>query len=595
MRSLRKLIGLAILYAIIIVGIFLIQFRSDSLIRKNFHGIKVTLAQTENNADSASLKNSFQISYNGITFSADDAAPVTFSENGAERPVKLISYEEKEVSFILGFENEIKLIFALENEGQENAALTISAEMPENAQSVSLNFSPNAGYSMVDLKARSAIFADKTQEFSLNASAILDTVMTLQSGEPFARYEHFVGKNEFSLDSIEGHELASQGVYRANLAKLANSIIREFLDLSQHNVAFATTVSEQTVISFLAAMTEAGRHNEAINAIPKNFTESTRHTYLSAPFLGGMAATLPTLTMQIENFNTLIAQAVRSRALDIFTMENIAPYMYTQGNRGNVAALVRMPASMTDFEPTVLQAAGIIRAHAYFREQNSSMAQPLEPVLDLCAKKIMEALSIEAEKIVLAENEHPLSVIEMMTVADALIAYGIEKEFSREQSFGYFIVNSHINVESDLRILAEIYPILNHTNRYYPHFELLRTLDSGNIWAYTVSPEIGYRRDENLTISLDVEFPVGLSHYAFIAGIAPFRRIQIYNMDFRTDARFETYNSSGYIYRSNSQMLLLKSRHREQHEIVRLFYRNVVEQPETDAVSDTEHAAVPES
>lgn len=156
-------------------------------------------------------------------------------------------------------------------------------------------------------------------------------------------------------------------------------------------------------------------------------------------------------------------------------------------------------------------------------------------------------------------------------------------------------MNSHINDESDLRILAEIYPILNHTNRYYPHFELLRTLESGNIWAYTVSPEIGYRRDENLTISLDVEFPVGLSHYAFIAGIAPFRRIQIYNMDFRTDARFETYNSSGYIYRSNSQMLLLKSRHREQHEIVRLFYRNVVEQPETDAVSDTEHAAVPES
>lgn len=595
MRSLRKLIGLAILYAIIIVGIFLIQFRSDSLIRKNFHGIKVTLAQTENNANSASLKNSFQISYNGITFSADDGAPVTFSENGTERPVKLLSYEEQESSFALGFENEIKLIFALENEDQENAALTISAEMPESAQSVSLNFSPNIGYSMVDLKARSAIFADKTQEFSLNASALLDTVMTLQSGEPFARYEHFVEKNEFSLDTIEVHELATQRAYRESLAKLTNSIIREFLDLSQHNASFATTVSEQTVISFLAAMTDAGRHNEAINAIPKSFTEGTRHTYLSAPFLGGMAATLPTLTMQIENFNTLIAQAVRDRTLDIFTVENIAPYMYTQGNRGNIATLVRMPASMTNFEPTVLQAAGIIRAHAYFREQNSSMAQPLESVLDSCAKKIREALSIEADKVVLTENGFPLSAIEIMTVADALIAYGTEKELSREQSFGYFIANSHINDESDLRILAEMYPILIHTNRFYPHFELLRTLETGNIWAYTVSPEIGYQRDENLTISLDVEFPVGLSHYAFIAGITPFRRIQIYNMDFRTDARFETYNSSGYIYRSNSQMLLLKSRHREQHEIVRLFYRNVVERAAAEAAQNAGQSAASES
>lgn len=595
MRSLRKLIGLAILYAIIIVGIFLIQFRSDLLIRKNFHGIKVTLSQTENNDYSSSLKNYFQISYDGITFSADDDAPVTFSEDGTERPVKLISYEEQESSFTLEFEDEVKLIFALENEGQENSALTISAKMPESARSVTLNFSPNAGYSMTERKERSAIFADKTKEFSLKASALLDTAIAFQSGDPFARYEHLVEQNKFSLDDIEEHELASQSVYKENLAKLTNSIIHDFLDLSQHTANFATTVSEQTVISFLAAMTEAGRHNEAINAIPKNFTESARHTYHSTPFLGGMATTLPTLTTQVANFNTQIAQAVRNHTLDVFTIENIAQYMYTQGNRGNIASLVRMPASMTNFEPTISQAAGIIRAHAYFREQNSSMAQPLEPVLDLCAKKIMEACSLEAEKIVLAENASRLSTVEMMAVADALISYGTEKKLSHEQHFGYFIANSCLSNENNLHILAEIYPILIHTNKYYPHFELLRTLETGNIWAYTVSPKIGFRREGNITISFDMEFPVGLSHYTFISGIAPFRRIQIYNMDFRSDARFETYNSSGYIYRNDLQILLLKSRHREQHEILRLFYGNAPERPATEAAPSPEQNAASES
>lgn len=595
MRSLRKLIGLAILYAIIIVGIFLIQFRSDYLIRKNFHGIKVTLSQTETNDNSSSLKNYFQISYDGITFSADDASPVTLSEDGTERPVKLISYEEQESSFALEFEDEVKLIFAVENEGHENSALTISAKMPENAKSITLNFSPNAGYSITEQKERSAIFADKTKEFSLKASALLDAAITLKSGEPSARYEHLLEQNRFSLDDIEEHELSSQIVYKENLAKLTNSIMQKFLDLSRNNANFATTVSEQTVISFLATMTEAGRHNEAIGAIPKNFTESARHTYHSTPFLGGMVTTLPTLTTQIANFNTLIAQAVRNRTLDVFTIENIAPYMYTQGNRGNFAALVKMPASMTNFEPTVSQAAGIIRVHAYFRKQNSSMAQPLEPVLDLCAKKIMEACSIEAERIVLTENESALSTVEMMAVADALITYGTEKELSREQSFGYFIANSYLGVESDLHILAEIYPILIHTNKYYPHFELLRTLETGNIWAYTISPEIGFRRDGNIAVSLDVEFPVGLSHYAFVVGIAPFRRIQIYNMDFRTDARFETYNSSGYIYRNDLQTLLLKSRHREQHEIVRLFYGNAAERPATEAAPSTAQEAATES
>ncbi|MDE7291093.1 MAG: hypothetical protein K2N58_03505 [Treponemataceae bacterium] len=541
------------------------------------------------------MKNYFQISYDGITFSADDDAPVTFSENGTERPVKLISYEEEEFSFTLEFEDKVKLIFALENEGQENSALTISAKMPENAQSINLNFSPNAGFSMTERKERSAIFADKTKEFSLKASALLDTAITLQSGEPFARYEHLVEQNRFSLDDIEEHEMASQSVYKENLAKLTNLIIHDFLNLSQHSANFATTVSEQTVISFLAAMTEAGRHNEAINAIPKNFTESARHTYHSTPFLGGMSTTLPTLTTQVANFNTQIAQAVRNRSLDIFTIENIASYMYTQGNRGNVASLVRMPASMTNFEPTISQASGIIRAHAYFREQNSSMAQPLEPVLDLCAKKIMEACSLEGEKIVLSENESRLSAVEMMAAADALISYGTEKEMSREQHFGYFIANSYLRDENDLHILAEIYPILIHTNKYYPHFELLRTLETGNIWAYTISPEIGFRRDGNITISFDVEFPVGLSHYAFISGIAPFRRIQIYNMDFRSDARFETYNSSGYIYRNDLKILLLKSRHREQHEIVRLYYGNAPERPATQAAPSPVQNAASES
>ena len=587
MRSLRKLIGLAILYAIIIVGIFLIQFRNDYLIRKNFHGIKVTLSQAEHN-NSDSLKNYFQISYNGITFSADDDAPVILSENDTERPVKLISYKEQESSFVLEFEEEVKLIFALENKGHENSVLTIGASMPESAQSITVNFSPNSGYSMTELKERSAIFTNQSKEFSLKASALLDTAITLQNGEPFARYEHFVEQNQFSLDDIAGHKLANQDVYKRNLTKLTNSIIREFLDLSHHNANFATTVTEQTVISFLAAMTEAGRHNEAINAIPRNFTESARHTFHSTPFLGGMAATLPTLTAQIESFNTSIAQAVRNRTLDVFTIENIAPYIYTQGNRGNIAALVRLPASMTNFEPTILQAAGIIRAHAYFREQGSSMAQPLEPVLDLCAKKIMESCAIEAEKVVFVEEESMLSVVEMMVVADALIDYGTKKELSRELSFGYFIANSYLEEERDLRILAEIYPILVHTNSYYPHFELLRTLEAGNIWAYTISPQIRYSQDANLTISFDVEFPVGLSHYTFVNGITPFRRIQIYNMDFRTDNRFETYNSSGYIYRNDLQILLLKSRHREQHEIVRLYYRSAPEPSAPNAEQDSE-------
>ena len=71
-------------------------------------------------------------------------------------------------------------------------------------------------------------------------------------------------------------------------------------------------------------------------------------------------------------------------------------------------------------------------------------------------------------------------------------------------------------------------------------------------------------------------------------------------MAFRTDPRFETYNSSGYVYKKTTETLLLKSRHKTEFEKVRLVYREakpapapVVETPapaveETEAVTESE-------
>ena len=60
-----------------------------------------------------------------------------------------------------------------------------------------------------------------------------------------------------------------------------------------------------------------------------------------------------------------------------------------------------------------------------------------------------------------------------------------------------------------------------------------------------------------------------------LKGIPAFQQIFIYDMAFRTDPRFETYNSSGYVYKSDSQTLLLKSRHKSENENIRMSYTPV--------------------
>ena len=72
---------------------------------------------------------------------------------------------------------------------------------------------------------------------------------------------------------------------------------------------------------------------------------------------------------------------------------------------------------------------------------------------------------------------------------------------------------------------------------------------------------------------MNIDFPLSYTHYLIINGIDQFQQIYIYDMAFRTDPRFESYNSSGYVYKKSTNTLLLKSRHKSEFETVRLVYR----------------------
>lgn len=588
-HPIRKSIGLAAFYAILIVGIFVIQFRSDSIIRKNIRAMRVTLAETENSDQQTVLKNQFQLTYNGLLFSADEASPAVYTRNGSsvELPAAVVSFSQPDdLTFTLGFSQGIFLNFSL-SEDSEEASLSISAQIPDGIDSFSVNLFPFSGYSITEQKARQAVYKGKNVSYSLAAPRLAINKLIFLSNSRLAHYTVMADQAAFSLAQVAEKAYASEAMYEKSLKDLGSAIISEFTRSVNNNANFAGSMTEQTAISYIAAMADAGRYNEGLNTIPESFTKGTRRTYQSAPFFGSMAQMAPTLTMQIENFNNMISTATANRNLEIFSVNKIDEYMYAKGPKPDVTALVSMPASLTDFEPTVQEAAGILGTWSYFNANNSMLADYLKPVLEPCVQKIVDTCTFDGEKIILVENDAPLSVAAACEVGDAFVRYG--KRIGNQEVLlcGYMIVNSYVSEINglDLRTLSELYPILVHNNHFIPHFELLRTNENGNVWAWTCATDINYDRDENLTISLTINFPAGLSHYLFVNGITPFRRIQIYNMDFRTDPQFEIYNSSGYVYRSNIQTLLLKSRHKEQKEVIRLFYRDIVEE-ETSEVSE---------
>ncbi|MCL2130741.1 MAG: hypothetical protein FWH35_10375, partial [Treponema sp.] len=111
-----------------------------------------------------------------------------------------------------------------------------------------------------------------------------------------------------------------------------------------------------------------------------------------------------------------------------------------------------------------------------------------------------------------------------------------------------------------------------------------------NVWAWTTAPEV------NAVITTDVmditvRFPAQETHYMIIRGIRPFARLQLYNMDFRSDPQFERYDSSGWAYYAQEQTLVLKMKHRTIDENIRIIFREAQAPQAPAPVTETDNTA----
>lgn len=569
----RKSLGLIVLYAVVIIGIFIIQFRSDSIIRKTIHSMRVTFAEEENLAGNSSLKNQFQIACNGIQFFADENSPVEFREGNRTSQAVLQSIDEDDLSCTLNFSDDIKITFEL-TDTSDKAPLMISADFPSGIDFIAVNTKPLSGFTFLEQREKQVILEGKNSSYSLVAPRFNNSKLVFLQNSKFARYSPFIKQVDFSVDSVAEFEGASQAEWQHTINTLSSTIISEFISKSQSSATFTVNLTEQTVISYIAAMSAVGRYNEALNSVPDSFIRGNKRTYLSAPFFGSLARVAPGLQIQMENYKTMTAQALQTESFNIFAVDNIAEYFLINDTDLNVLRLLEMPTISQRDDFSLSQAAGILRVYATLKRNGSEIVQRLAPVLELCVKKITDSCKLESSKIRLAENDTNLSVLAAVSTGDALIQYGIESAEENVEKCGYLIVNSYISdlAGLDLQTLCEIYPIVVHNNSYYPHFVKIHAAGENTVWGWTAAQNITLTQDENLTMTIDIDFPMGLTHYVILCGINPFRRIQIYNMDFRTDPQFEIYNSSGYVYRTALKGLLLKSRHKSRHEIVRLFY-----------------------
>ena len=592
MRVIRKAIGLLIVDIVIIIGIFILQFRTDSSILKKIGNLQISMAKSETEDNSFALQNKLEVSYNGITLHSDDQNSIKIiqKDEPVAKNIKLISYTEEELQYTFNFTDDISVVVMLaQKEG--DSPLTVYADIPKDVTDLYIPFNFSYNTKILNQENNKIIIEGKKQNWSVNASEIVENYLHLTYAENLAHYAIYDESKKFTLDDLINLASAEKSAYDQTVNTINTNLINTFkTSLNENNF------TEQAVVAYISAMAKNGKYKAAIDDIPQDYKKSDSRTYLSAPFLNSLANMNTKLDSIIKDSNNKIKVAATNGMLDIFTIQNLAARLCIYSDKADVTTILRNAASADASSLTLAQISGILKTYVELLNLNQDYAVILEPVLDKCIQRITEACTFENDVLTISENDTFLSVVQAAETGVSLMRYGMATRNDTYTKAGRVIVNSYLGESSsfDLRTLSTIYPLLAYDNTFYPHIQLIHGSGKDVMWAWTCANDIKYATDDEGALVLSIDFPLEHTHYVILKGIPAFEQIFIYDMAFRTDPRFETYNSSGYVYKSDTQTLLLKSRHKSQIEKIRMSYKPVVKAAPAPAPKPVEKPAEPE-
>ena len=578
-HPIRKFLGLFVLYTVIILGIFALQFRSQSIFSKNFAQLRLTLTQNKDETQNIPYSDTFYIAYKGMTlFSDEENKSVLTYANGNQVPLVFSNWKEiDENSFELLFSENVSLLCKVSGEKKE--VLNISANLPAKAKEISIPYKFSKSYTVTDSSAKKMLLKSNNTQTELKAPEIKETEIVLLASNKNLIYSDYVPITRFTFDSILENPLALLDSYMQSKKDIKSASVNLF-------ASSLDSLTEQSVNAYMAEMTPKGKYLDSIAQVPQSFKDGTRRTYISAPYLNNLVNMNNSLVMQLENLDYKLNFALEKKDLSIFETENLAQFLLTR--KSSIAnQVLQLPASLEVFEPSTEQASGILNTYALLKPEYPEMADLLSPILDKSLEVVETACFTENDLLFVSSNNEKLNNLQSIRIGKSLVNYGSVTKNTTVQAGGYMLINSQVpSVENlDLRTSGEIYAILEEDSSYYPHMNFIHKENGITTWAWTVAQSISYAKDEEGTITLATKFPQGATHYMIINNIEPFKSIEIYGMKFRTDPRFETYNSSGYVYNARTKTLFLKYRHKSETEIVKLIYK---EEPPKEEVVETE-------
>jgi hypothetical protein len=613
-----RFIGLLALYSAVLVILVMIQFTGQGNFTFRIGNMVVsgqyktdeegrrpaetgTLAAADNTPavpDSQLLEGEASIFFGGLEFrmseEADEYSLVLIDYEGNRGPVfpQSMRISGETVTFFLP--GGTSLFFNTQYIGGR-AELRISGDFAENAQTLELSYRLLKSSRVRDTgDSRFYIIADGA-DYSFNRPVFSDKrgKISVRSGGPQISYGAVPGKKAFSPGDFILEQAQTSQSYNEELVRWRD---RNF---SLWNRVISSQNDEDMVVAYAGEAVKRGNYKAAVSAAAPAFLAGNRRTHKSSVYLGRMDIALRSFTSSEQEKISRLSRTINVKSLDFLKETHVFEFLAVRGllnfiNDGMEIVRAVDPAALSpEFTP------GIFEGYEDIKQYRSYDENPFERLTDQACFVLSEGIkriplpgNSEAEGIFVFWG----SVMDTkfnLRLGNALRQWAEDTGNQEWAAVGRSLVLSVLSladnsgtvppgftlsedseiseVPGERITTAKLYRIFN-PSEYYPRGVNIGSSVNG-IWTFTSALSVSAAQEgEGSILDISVSFPVGETHYMMIRGVKPFTKIQLYNIDFRTDPQFERYDSSGWVYSPGDQILVLKMKHRTTIEHIRIYY-----------------------
>ena len=595
-----RMIALTISYILIIFGIFVIQFTIGKTFYYTIGAMTVSGRDEVDETGNRTPLLPLHIVSNGLDFYITDQTPLTAkTSNNEDITLKVLEYKKNEDSFSVVCSNGVLIDFN-SYLSETIATVRISVSMPSEIETVyfpwkltqSARLERQDGQIFLRYGKDRFIFRGGHGFGNSDDTSELPHLI-LSSSKKTAIYETYVQSESLDFDSIFRLPIATEEEYNKTKQLFREKALEYF-----SNVISSRNYNEELLTAYIAEKTFNGEYAKALVYAPASLLPKEKRTYISTTFYGNLAQNDKSLAAYHKKKLSGIELGIARAETSVFDRVSLIPFLINNSRVNLISALEKMASNAKQEDLNSFLAAGLLEAamdYAFYfpNKQNIFMenSEKYENVLKDSLISIDNGLYISSDK-------KTIDTEKTLQAASILIRYGNSyPDKDSWKAVGQALYSSifslggnssslpaSFDIQGDkakkLGLMAndalilhaeKLYPVAIKDNPHYPHEESLALKAEPGIWAWTSAHDINVLKNDAKIFSFRISAKTGDTHYMIIRGIRPFYRIQVYGIDFRSDPRFEIYNSSGYVYDERTRTLLLKIKHKKDDEDIVLF------------------------